>query len=46
VSSVLLTLISGPLYGRLGPAGFWVMAALCALAAPLALTLKLPRDRE
>jgi MFS transporter, PPP family, 3-phenylpropionic acid transporter len=41
VSSVLMTLISGPLYGRLGPAGFWAMAALCAIAAPLALTLRL-----
>jgi PPP family 3-phenylpropionic acid transporter len=40
VSSVLLTLVSGPLYGRLGPGGFFVMAALCAVATPLALTLK------
>jgi MFS transporter, PPP family, 3-phenylpropionic acid transporter len=42
VSSVVLTLASGPLYGRLGPGGFWAMAVLCALAIPLALTLKLP----
>ena len=40
VSSVLLTLASGPLYGRFGAEGFWAMAALCALAIPLALTLK------
>jgi MFS transporter, PPP family, 3-phenylpropionic acid transporter len=42
LSSVLLTLASGPLFKYLGPAGFWVMAALCALAIPLALTLTLP----
>ena len=42
VSSVLLTLASGPLYGRLGPTGFLVMAALCAVAVPIALTLNLP----
>jgi MFS transporter, PPP family, 3-phenylpropionic acid transporter len=42
LSSVLLTLASGPLFKYLGPAGFWVMAALCALAIPLALTLALP----
>jgi MFS transporter, PPP family, 3-phenylpropionic acid transporter len=41
VSSVLLTLASGPLYGRLGPVGFWAMAALCAVAMPLALTLRI-----
>jgi len=39
LSSVLLTLISGPLYARLGAAGFWGMAGLCGLALPLALTL-------
>jgi MFS transporter, PPP family, 3-phenylpropionic acid transporter len=42
LSSVLLTLASGPLFKYLGPAGFWVMAALCAVAIPLALTLTLP----
>jgi PPP family 3-phenylpropionic acid transporter len=47
VSSVLLTLASGPLYGRLGPAGFWVMAGLCAFAMPLALTLnRRPKSRS
>jgi MFS transporter, PPP family, 3-phenylpropionic acid transporter len=42
LSSVLLTLASGPLYGRFGAGGFWAMAALCALAIPLALTLRPP----
>ncbi|HEX2240605.1 MAG TPA: MFS transporter, partial [Actinomycetota bacterium] len=32
LSSVLLTLASGPLFKYLGPGGFWVMAALCAIA--------------
>ena len=40
VSSVVLTLASGSLYGRFGSTGFWAMAGLCALATPLALTLK------
>lgn len=40
LSSVLLTLASGPLYGRFGSQGFLAMAALCILAIPLALTLK------
>jgi MFS transporter, PPP family, 3-phenylpropionic acid transporter len=34
-ASALLTFMSGALYGRLGAQGFWVMAALCALAFPL-----------
>jgi MFS transporter, PPP family, 3-phenylpropionic acid transporter len=42
LSSVLLTLASGPLFKYLGSGGFWVMAALCAIAVPLALTLTLP----
>jgi PPP family 3-phenylpropionic acid transporter len=42
VSSVLLTLASGPLFQHLGAGGFWVMAALCAIAVPLGLTLRLP----
>jgi PPP family 3-phenylpropionic acid transporter len=44
MASVLLTLASGPLYSRLGPTGFLVMAALCAVAAPIALTLRLPAE--
>jgi PPP family 3-phenylpropionic acid transporter len=37
--SALLTLISGWLYGAVGPAGFWVMATLCATALPFARRL-------
>ena len=33
-SIAVLTLASGALYARMGPHGFWVMAALCALALP------------
>ena len=36
----LLTLLSGALYARLGAQGFWVMAALCALALPLTWKLR------
>jgi MFS transporter, PPP family, 3-phenylpropionic acid transporter len=39
-ASALLTFISGALYGRLGARGFWVMAALCALAFPLTWKLR------
>jgi MFS transporter, PPP family, 3-phenylpropionic acid transporter len=39
-ASALLTLVSGALYARLGAGGFWVMAALCALALPLTLKLR------
>ncbi|PPQ27886.1 MFS transporter [Rhodopila globiformis] len=35
-ATALLTLASGPLYATFGAGGFWVMAALCLLAAPLA----------
>ena len=37
--SALLTLVSGWLYGAAGPAGFLVMAALCATALPFARRL-------
>jgi PPP family 3-phenylpropionic acid transporter len=40
--ATLLTLASGPLYARFGAHGFWVMAALCAAALPLARTLREP----
>src|SRR3984893_2191838 len=40
--ATLLTLASGPLYVRFGAHGFWVMAALCAAALPLARTLREP----
>jgi PPP family 3-phenylpropionic acid transporter len=39
-ASALLTLASGPLYAEHGAAGFYVMAALCALAIPLAAGLR------
>jgi MFS transporter, PPP family, 3-phenylpropionic acid transporter len=38
----VVTLVSGPLYARLGAHGFWVMAVLCALALPLTWTLRPP----
>ena len=41
-ATALLTLASGPLFGRFGAHGFWVMAALCAAALPLARTLREP----
>jgi PPP family 3-phenylpropionic acid transporter len=34
-ATTLLTVASGALYARLGAQGFWIMAALCALALPL-----------
>src|SRR5262245_8583489 len=42
-ATALLILVSGVLYGRLGAQGFWVMAALCALALPLTRKLRQPR---
>ena len=42
----LLTLISGALYARLGAQGFWIMAALCALALPLTWKLRQSRFAE
>ena len=39
-ATALLTLVSGALYARLGVQGFWVMAALCALAFPLIWKLR------
>jgi PPP family 3-phenylpropionic acid transporter len=38
-ASAALTLASGALYGRFGPAAFWAMAALCAAAVPVGLKL-------
>ena len=40
--TVLLTLASGELYAQFGARGFWVMAALCAAALPLARGLCQP----
>jgi MFS transporter, PPP family, 3-phenylpropionic acid transporter len=39
-ATALLTLLSGFLYMQMGAAGFWFMAALCAAALPLTLTLR------
>jgi MFS transporter, PPP family, 3-phenylpropionic acid transporter len=46
VASALLTLVSGALYARMGAQGFWVMAALCALAFPLTWKLRQPACSE
>jgi PPP family 3-phenylpropionic acid transporter len=35
-AAAIVTFGSGALYGRLGAAGFWLMAALCAAALPFA----------
>jgi MFS transporter, PPP family, 3-phenylpropionic acid transporter len=42
-ATALLTLASGALYASLGAQGFWIMAALCALALPLTWTLRTAR---
>jgi PPP family 3-phenylpropionic acid transporter len=42
VPTALLTLASGQLYAHFGAHGFWVMAAFCAAALPLARTLRQP----
>jgi PPP family 3-phenylpropionic acid transporter len=39
-ANALLTLGSGWLYANFGVAGFWAMAALCAIALPAALSLE------
>lgn len=39
--TAVLTLAAGPLYTWFGARGFWAMALLCAVAVPLALTLRL-----
>jgi PPP family 3-phenylpropionic acid transporter len=36
----LMTLVSGSLYAQFGAHGFWAMAVLCAIALPLARTLR------
>jgi PPP family 3-phenylpropionic acid transporter len=43
-TTAILILVSGELYGRFGPAGFWAMAALCIVALPLPLTLRRGRS--
>lgn len=44
-ATALVTLASGPLYGRFGAAAFWAMAVLAALALPIAATLRGTRAR-
>ena len=41
-----LTLLSGLLYGQLGAHGFWVMAALCAIALPITRALRVCAPAE
>jgi PPP family 3-phenylpropionic acid transporter len=45
-ATALLTLVSGALYARLGSQGFWLMAALCALALPMTWKLRQPAFGE
>jgi len=44
-ATACLTLLAGALYARVGAHGFWVMAALCALACPLTWQLRQPVGR-
>lgn len=44
--SAVVTLASGPLYGQMGSSAFWLMAALCAVALPLAWRIRLPVTSE
>ncbi|WP_428375138.1 MFS transporter [Lichenicoccus sp.] len=41
--STVVTLASGSLYGRFGAASFWSMAAMCALALPVAIGIRVER---
>jgi hypothetical protein len=38
--TAIMTLVSGPLYGALGPRAFWVIALLCAAALPIAFAMR------
>ena len=40
-TTALLIIVSGWLFARLGPAGFWVMAFLCCAALPIIWSLQL-----
>ncbi len=42
--SAVVTLASGVLYGHLGAAAFWIMAAMCALAVPVAAGIRVPPE--
>jgi PPP family 3-phenylpropionic acid transporter len=39
-ATALTTLAAGPLYAAFGARGFWAMTGLCAVALPLASTLR------
>ncbi len=43
-ATTAMTFASGPLYGRFGAATFWIMAAMCAAALPVAATLRTKVD--
>jgi PPP family 3-phenylpropionic acid transporter len=45
-ATAVLTLASGSLYARLGPAGFAAMAALCLVAVPLTRGLRFASNGE
>ena len=38
--TAIITLVSGPLYGALGPRAIWAMALLCAAALPIAFAMR------
>ncbi|MGC2081615.1 MAG: hypothetical protein WA728_37470, partial [Xanthobacteraceae bacterium] len=40
-ATALLTIVSGWLFARVGPAGFWAMAFLCSAALPIIWSLQL-----
>ena len=46
IATALLTLACGPIFERFGVHGLWAMAAVCAAAIPLALTLREPMARS
>ena len=37
--TAIITLVSGPLYGALGPRAFWFMALFCAVALPIGFAM-------
>ena len=45
-ATALTTILSGWLFARLGPAGFWGMALLCCLAFPVIWSLHMALSRD
>ena len=45
-ATAVLTVVSGWLFARLGPSGFWVMAVLCILALPVVASLRRALQRD